>query len=258
MKEEKIISNAWMNDHYDNINIPYLFNKKIYEYDMKDAGYSLVREFNQLPKDKIDYLASISDKYERKVQIGNYERQDPIFNKNHSASFALARKMFFEINEIEDNDVICIKKDAIFTTKKCKVEQVGKYILFRIKNEYTSYLRLKDKRFEFYYNGESLDIKGISDENYEKHKDGVIKFFNHFFMLMETEEETVVLDYLRNFITKYKRYELPLEYYRTFNHESCYTLKNGSKYDEYWEEDKRDIDFSLNFNIFIKLIKVII
>ena len=39
----------WERDLFYNKNIPFLFNKEIIEYDMKEAGFSLVQEFHLLP-----------------------------------------------------------------------------------------------------------------------------------------------------------------------------------------------------------------
>ena len=253
-----IISNMWMYDNNVNPNIPYLFNTEIFEYDMKEGGFSLIREFKQLPKNKIDYLNSISTKNERKVQIGNYQREDPAFKKLHTESFATARKMFFIANDIkDDNQVIAIKKDAIMMNRRCRETKVGDYINFREKNKYTSYIRLSDK-LEFYYNPHQLDIKGLSDDLYEKHQNGMIKFFNTFFKKMETDDEIHTIDFLRNFITDYKLYNLDLDYYRTFDYRSCFITKKGDIFDEYWDEDKNDLDINYNFNIITKLCKVLI
>lgn len=258
------ISNLYIEDFYINKNIPYLFNTPIVEYDMQEAGFSLIKEFKQLPEDQIKYLESITSKDERKKQIGLYERNDPAFKKLHTSSFLTARKLFFIANDIDsDNDILSIKRDAIITTRKCKETKVGEFINFRPKNSYTSYLRpLTSKRnygkLEFYYSPTQLDVKGISDENITLHEDGMIKFLKTFFYKMENNEDIEVLDYLRNFITKYKRYEVDIECYRTFDYRSCFVLKDGSIFNEYWDEYKKEIDYSYNYNILISMAKVLI
>ena len=55
-------------DLYINDNNPYLFNADIFEYDMKDAGFSLIKEFNLLDKSTIEKLSK-QDKDIRKVNI---------------------------------------------------------------------------------------------------------------------------------------------------------------------------------------------
>ena len=57
------------NDLVINESNPYLFNTDIFEYDMKDAGFSLIKEFNLLDKSTIDKLSK-QDKNTRTVNIG--------------------------------------------------------------------------------------------------------------------------------------------------------------------------------------------
>ena len=49
-------SKLWKNDSFINQNIPYLFNQEIIEYDMKEAGFSLTKEFQLLDKKIIEKL----------------------------------------------------------------------------------------------------------------------------------------------------------------------------------------------------------
>ena len=45
-----------MRDLYINPNIFYLFNKEIIEYDMKEAGFSLIQEYKLLDEKEIEKL----------------------------------------------------------------------------------------------------------------------------------------------------------------------------------------------------------
>ena len=250
-------SSLWKNDSFINQNIPYLFNHEIIEYDMKDAGFSLTREFHLLDEKIIEKL----DKYKkdkRKIELGKIQRDDKDYRDNLKKSFAYARKLFLESNELEDNDIISIKKDAIFVTKKCNEQSLGKYINFRPKNTYTSYIQLP-KKMEFYYNFNSLDVKGMSDENLKLHENYLLKFIKSFFLKMETEDEETVIKFTRRFIDKYKKKELEVGYYRTFDYRSEIELTTDTEvvYKDYWEDKKEDIDISYNYtNILLKLIQI--
>ena len=246
----------YMHDNFINDNIPFLFNKEIIEYDMKDAGFSLTQEFNLLDKDKINYLSKLK-KDKRKIEMGLIERNDKEYRDSKKEAFKLARQYFFEANNLEVNDIISIKKDAIFTTATCTTRTFGNFINFRPKNFYTSYIHL-GKNLEFYYSPDKLDIKGISDDVLLKHNDYMIKFLKLYFRKMETEDNATVIEFMKRFISRYKRYELEVGYYRTFDHKSIYKLINDSDiFDEYWEEQKEDLDISYNyFNILIKLIQI--
>jgi hypothetical protein len=249
------MADIWDEELYINPNIPYLFNREIIEYDLKEAGYSIVREFNLLSKDKIEYLNKL-DKKKRHITIGIYQRDDKEFKENLKKGFCIARRLFIEKNNIYKNDIVSIKKDALFICKKCEYQKIGKYLNFRPKNTYTSYIRL-DKFVELYYNQDNLDIKGIGEDKIELHKNYMVKFLNNYFRKAETSDRVCIINYVRKYIDKYKRKELEAGYYRTFDKRSVIEFINEN--DSYVLSDsiKDNIDIRFNlFNIFIKLIKI--
>lgn len=252
-----MISELWKKDNYINENMYYLFNKEITEYDMKEGGFSLIQEFKLLSDDKIEELKK-HGKDARKIIIGKMQIKDPELKKNlNKEAFKYARKLFFIANNIQDTDIISIKKDAIITTKNCNTTKIGKFINFRPKHSYTSYIRM-NKNTEIYYSPYDFAVKGISDEKLEYHNDYMIKFIKLYCKKMETSDNSTVIEFTRNFIDLYKQRELDIGYYREFNSNSCYKIYNDdNKYMEYWEECKNGIDISYNFfNVLLKLIKI--
>ena len=251
------MNRLWESDSFINNNIPFTFNKDIIEYDMQEAGFSLTKEFKLLDKNTIEKLEK-KGKDKRKIELGIIQRNDKDYREGLKLAFKEARRLFFEANNLEQQDILSIKKDAIFTLKTCKYREFGKYINFRPKNFYTSYIHL-NKKMEFYYSPYKLDIKGLSKDNVELHEDYMIKFIKLFFKKMETETSETVIDFTKRFISKYKRKELEVGYYRTFDHNSCYYLNDGSGdvFGDYWEEEKDELDISYNFHtILIKLIQI--
>lgn len=247
----------WKHDTFNNHNIVFTFNKEIIEYDLKEAGFSLTKEYNLLDKNTIKVLEKYK-KDKRKIELGLIQRDNKEYRESLKEVFKEARRKFIEYNELEQQEIISIKKDAIFTTRKCKYKEFGKNLLFRPKNYYTSYIRLS-KNLEFYYSPNKLDIKGMNDENKKLHEEYMISFINLFFRKMETTTQEATIEFCRRFISKYKRKELEVGYYRTFNSNSHYILNDGSgdTFNEYWEEDKDDLDISYNFhNILLKLIQI--
>ena len=109
----------YKSDTFINDNIFYLFNKTIYEYDMKSAGYNLSRAYKLLPESKLEELGRLK-KERRSIEIGNIQRVNPEYKERLKLAFEEARRMFFEANDLQQNDIISIKKDAIFTTKYCE------------------------------------------------------------------------------------------------------------------------------------------
>ena len=248
--------NIYEKDILMNDNILYLFNKSIYEYDMKNGGYNLSKAYNLLPEETLDKLGKYK-KDRRTVEIGKLQRSNSEFKNNLQQAFKDARKLFFEANELDINDVISIKKDAIFTTKYCKYQNFLDFIEFRPKNTYSSYIRL-NKKVELYYSPIQLDIKGLGDESIEYHRDYMIKFINTFFSKMETDNEVNTLRFLRSFVDKYKNKELDIEYYRRFDRDSYFDIVGDTlQYKDYWQENIDDIDISFNyFEILMKLVKI--
>ena len=105
-------TDIYKSDSFKNHNIPFLFNKDIVEYDMKDAGYSLVQEFDLLPKNIIDNLGKMKKK-QRTIEIGKIQGNDEEFKNNLQQAFSDARKLFFDINDIDINEVLSIKRKIV-------------------------------------------------------------------------------------------------------------------------------------------------
>ena len=251
----------WEKDLFNNRNIFYLFNKDIVEYDMKEAGFSLTREHKLLSEEKIQNLLSYP-KEERHIRLGYEQRENHVFKDALKNAFIEARKSFITENELDENDIISIKKDALFVTRKCSHQSFGDYVLFREKNHYTSYIRLS-AQVEFFYNENQIDVKGIRPEKLADHEPFMLKFIKQYFYKMETEPPVKVIDFLRRFITKYKERRLEAGYYQKFSRESGYDLianedseQQGTFISPY-STNVEGIDITYNFyEVLIKLIKI--
>lgn len=243
-------SQLYKKHSYLNKNVRFLVSTEITEYDISQAGYSLCKQYNLLPKSKMDTLESLSKKA-RHIKIGKYQRSDKTFSKQLTECFIEARRLFFSHNELIDDDILSIKKDAIFVIgKKCRYEDFGE-IHFRPKNEYSSYGNFSD--CEFYYNIllDKIDIKGISDELLEKHEEYMVYFIKKMFKHLEVDPKEVTLRYLRRFIDNYKNGNLPVGYYREFNKQSVFNVLDEDDtliYDNYWQDKIDELDISYNFH----------
>lgn len=234
-------------DLYVNKNINYIFNKTIIEYDIESAGLNLLIKYKLLPEDILDKLKGLPKK-KRVVEIGLLQKQYPDLKKQLNDSFIEIRRLFFEENELENDEIISIKKDAIFVTRRLD-KVIFDNVKFKEKNIYSSYIRLNS--LEFYYNDEKLDIKNLtSDDSVLKlHEDYMINFIKKYFKKMEYGDKEEQLKFIRMFIDKYKRKELEVGYYRTFDRNSIFQVNDNSgiSFDEYWEDKKENLDISYNF-----------
>ncbi|MGL5718402.1 MAG: hypothetical protein ACRCX2_35690, partial [Paraclostridium sp.] len=113
-------------------------NAVIREYDIRNAGFNIIKQYKLLSQEKIDEL-EVMDKQSRNRAIGILQINDKKLARDLTKGFESARKAFFEANNIEDWDVIAIKKDAIFVKDKVCTEVEFGYINFAIKNKYTAF-----------------------------------------------------------------------------------------------------------------------
>ena len=246
----------WEKELYVNDNIPYIFNTFIYEYDMKEAGFSIIKDYMLLDIDTINKLKAMS-KHDRAIKIGKLQRKDKTLSDGLKVGFVDCRQQFITSNNLEDNDIISIKKDALFVKKRCKNCEFLNNILFRVKNTYTSYIRLE--KVELYYSPERLDIKGISDDMVELHADGILGFIRKVFRTIETGTEIDVIRYIISFIDKYKAKKLPISYYREFNSRSLYTRIDTDDFYENYIDDIDMLNIRYNYdNIIIPILQIFV
>lgn len=249
------MSEIWEKDKYQ-ADILTLTNRTIIEYDLKSANTSLAREFNLLPEETIKEIEGLG-KRDRVVAIGKLQKKDKGFSDKLKVSFMEARRLFFVANEIEDSDVIAIKRDAIFLSKYANNIEIGKHLLFRPKNQYTSFVYLKP--YEIYYSSDKLDIKGLNDEMYVNyHKEYFGDFICNVIRRLETSSKKDTLKYIRTMFDSYKWLQLDTGYYREFNNLSQYKYLNGDGAMEEYLDDKTQLDISYNFKLINKLLMTIL
>jgi len=124
-------SNFNEKSNYTNQNILYLFNRLIYEYDIHSADINLCRYYNILPKETIEKISNL-DKMRRVVKIGKLQKEKEFRDKLKKA-FEDIRKEFYDSNKLDINDILAVKKDAIFTTTSCGSVVFGP-VEFQVKN----------------------------------------------------------------------------------------------------------------------------
>lgn len=216
-----MVSSLYEKHNYLNKNISYIINQEIIEYDIQSAGFNLIKYFKLVTNDKIQYLESLPRQH-RQIQIGLYQKEDRTLIRRLNDAFKAARKLFFEANHIEDDDVISIKKDAIIMGRRCNKEKFDN-ISFREKNEYSSYYYLN--KYEFYFNAYGVDVKGINDKLLLLHRDYMLDFLYNFFKMNETSPRKSVIRMIKDFSFYYKEQKLPIDYYRQLDSNSLFMLK---------------------------------
>lgn len=228
------MSELYKKSIYLNRDIDYLFNSEIIEYDIEEAGFNIIKYFKLLPDEEIDKLSKLSKK-NRHIQIGLLQKRDKSFGKNLNESFSEARKLFLSNNNLNEENILSIKKDAIFVfEKRCKFK-VFDNINFRMKNNYFSYINLANN--EYYINNKNVDVKGISEGCIIKHLEYMIDTIQIFSKLLSYSDRKSAIKFLINFIRYYKNRELELGYYRELNRRSMYRVIDLTLHDKYYFSD---------------------
>ena len=238
--------------NYLNKNIEYLVNNEITEYDIRSAGFNIIKKYKLLDDKKISHLESLPKK-RRQITIGLYQKDNIEFRDRLNEKFIEIRKLFFEANELDDDDVLSIKKDAIITLKKCFHTEFDN-IEFIDKNVYSSYFYIN--KFEFYINEKNIHLKGISDEKLKLHEDYMLDFLHKIFRLIETSSnKKYIIDNIRQFISFYKNKMLHIGYYRELNADSLYKLNIDFLNDHIGVEHTKSLD---NIDISYNYLKYIV
>ena len=248
----------WERSFY-NSNIPYLISVPIREYDISKANISVLRDANVINEEQYQYFYN-APKYIREVAIGKMQGSNPELSKIKNAGIENARKMFIELNQINNNEILRIANDSITVIgdKPVRYLDITDRVHFRLDGEYTSFYRLKLIEMYYYYNivtkNEILVIKGMNDEAKSLHKDYMIDFLSELFYSTQVDGYISAISILSNFYKSYIKMEVPLGYYREFNSQSRYKLQSISQFAEYYmdmisENERSILDISFNENL---------
>ena len=239
---------------YLNRSIPWLFGRRIVEYDIKSAGYNIIRHFKFLPDNIIEMLGRL-EKHDRHVAIGKMEKKNEELKTNLKKGFQACRKKFFEANNIDDDEILSIKKDAIFLIDRIVDNTKFDTIEFVNKNEYYAFMYFN--KIEFYFNDNVCDCKGIRDEKAELHQHYMLDIMGEFARLMIRGDKNKQLKFIKEVAVAYRNKELDPGYYRELNSDSLFrpsgrikVMTNQMGYSEF-DLDMKYIDISYNYTHYI-------
>ena len=253
--------------NYLNKGISYIKNAILREYDMTDAGFTIIRKKKLLKKSIINELEEM-EKMDRHIYIGKIMREDRELSINLLQEFKNNRLQFMKQNSLETGDILYIKKDSICTiNKKCNnlKTEASK---FKLKNTYTTYANLNNK--EFYYSSydDELTIKGISKDIISCHEDYLLYDIKNFLKLSESLPNKDMRELLYHYRKGYIECDLDFHNYVEFNDKNRLKLRTlCSSLESYIDFDisactrefvKNHVDISYNYiNYIINLIKIL-
>jgi len=201
-----------------------IFTGRFVEADGKEAGFNLIKHERLLNSKLIEQLEKMT-KFERTIRIGKLRAAKPEFSRIFADRMRATIAEFIEVNEIEDDEIISIRNDAVIYDMKYPLKKtVVNGVTFLIKNQYTSFLHIN--RLEVFFNSvtDEIEVKGISDKTVKLHESGMLLFLTRFLTLSENRAPYTTLKYLASFREKYLSKRLDVNYYREFNQESCFAF----------------------------------
>lgn len=237
------------------INLNYLFNQYIREYDISKANINILFAKGVIDQNLYNTLYS-SDRMYRQVYIGKMIRDNEEIQEILNEGIIEYKEKFFTANNISDNDILSIKNDAVFVLNIVPTILQFDNVKFVHKNTYTSFMKLNE--LEIYYGSdmtsEVIDVKGIKDSDLEVYHMDFLEIIINFFRYMQKSGPEATLQFIISMINSYVNLELPITYYRRFRSSNDYILNAFvDSYGVYYLEDnmqnKRSINISYNFNI---------
>ena len=218
---------------YENMNYlstyPFVINNYIREYDLSAANINALYTNGYFDKSTYELFKSYNKK-KREVEIGLLIKRDSRVYEIISSGIINAKKLLFESNNIQDNEVLTIKNDAVFIISKELVNTVFDNYEFKCKNLYNTYLRILD--LEIYYrdslNSDDIffDIKGISDDKLCLHT-AMISLISEVCYRVQRYDKSDNIRFIMNIYENFLHRRLPIEYYRNLDSFSKYTIINN-------------------------------
>ena len=202
--------------NYLNKDIEYLKNTSIIEYDIHAAGTCILYELGLINKNTFNYLMTL-DKTTRNIAVGNMLQQHPKWNKAQMNGFSEVMRRFMEKNDIEDSEILSIKKDSIVLLRGSnfiKSLNIDNLYEFRITGKYDTYMYLNGKELYLDSRAKKFDTKNFNKDVLDVQLNYFIGFiFSTLILDSKYGMKKEVYEQLKNFRTLFLGYELDDEYY---------------------------------------------
>ena len=212
--------------HTYDLDIPY-YSGYIVEYDIRKANISALRSRGTISQEVYDMLY-IADKQFREVYVGNMIKQDKSIYDSIQEGIKDAKKKFFSINHIKNEEVLSIKNDAVFVLTSRKMKTNFDLYEFANKGYYTFYFKSMGKQFFYRFDNHTMtdivEVKGIKEEKLIYHKDFFLKFLLDVFYSLQKSSIEETLNLCNQFYEAYVNRQLDLQFYRELSPDNIYRL----------------------------------
>jgi len=247
--------------------VTHIISEYIREYDIAKANINILLYKGLITQTQFNKLYNLPGE-ERKRIVGCMQRDNKTVNQGLQKGFYEARKMFYEANNINEYEILSVKKDAIFLINKIPSVTSFGNIQFIEKNIYTSFYMLGGLELYYFYDSitkvEKLDVKGISYNMLDIHKDWMLDLLMYIFGTAQEYPSKHIVNLISNISEQYLTGELGVNCFREFNNRSLFRTKiviNGERMYLTCLNPKvqvKDIDPAYNYNILQELYRIFV
>lgn len=258
-----------MNDLYKKTNylvdIPLLINANIIEYDISSANITMLLSYGLITQEEY-FTYKKMDKMLREISIGKRGRNpDGTMNQEGLAiqkcindGIIEAKRQLFEKNNLREESIVRIAKDAVYVNNQqvpytiFDLNNNGVLTTFVPKNNYNIMINL-NKLVTIFIKDNPLDdslnvtVVGINDALVPLHS-AFLEFICNLVSNIQRSGKEYTFNQYNDFYENYINMRLPIEYYREFNSNSGYRLKDVHYTMDnipYNYKDKLDINYNL-------------
>lgn len=227
-----------------NKDYPFIHNNEVIEWDIRSANTSLMSYYNLQPENIIQKLSNMA-KSQREISVGKLMRKDKDFAKALESAFNTIVEEFISANHLDWNDIVSIKKDAIFVKNHSIIKSDFGPVHFIPKNQYKHVLLLP--KYEIYLSDLCIDVKGIPNDKLPMHENGMLDFIKS---VMNVADDYIQLQkFFKEYVSAYKSKELDFDAYREFTPDSLYRIAGEFPMlsDTMIEDDVEWLDISYNY-----------
>lgn len=223
---------------------------RIVEYDIKSANITMLHKYKKINDQYFYYLSNLP-KIDREKEIGNMIRVDSSVYDTIKYGIREAKVRLFNANDIKLSEIVRIANDAVYINRSYDLKNiVFDDVIFRIKSVNSVMMKLNSLIIFFYcdYDEFNIDIKGMSDEIMELHKDYLLSDLAQIIFLIEKVSIEEAMNYFNTLYDNYINMKLPKEYYRCFDSASLY---KHNKVNFYLSNIENIEDIDINYNLIL-------
>ena len=236
----------------------------ITEYDIQSANINVLLRANIIDQNYYNFLSNLP-KYDREKEIGILHlRLLPTgidVSKTISNELVKYRKILFESNNLKDEEIVRIAKDAVFVLRSYNLTNTSfDGLIFRPKMVASAMMNInKILVFCWFNQYDQIEIETVGLGKGEQwHQNGMLTFIANTMYMIEKVSIKDALIYTQSIYKDYIERKLPLDYYREFNSEACFNINNSLYKTLFYDGDINNIDINYNLHYIREVYSIVL